>query len=185
MRTLRRTLDLRFAFGACMVLMGCAPTGSSTGSIPGAVAVAGAGGPRRDAILREEPGVDAVFAQGIAQVWSVLPDVFARLEIRPTVVDAAGRHMGNDGFGARTIEGRRLSTYLDCGSGPWGRSADTYEVQVMMHINLLPAPDGGTIARTTVDAFAAPRSVSATGVRCRSLGTLEQRVGDLIGERLR
>jgi hypothetical protein len=146
--------------------------------------VAGTGGPRRSAILREGPGMDAVFPQGIPEVWGVLPEVFAELGIQPTLVDEASRQMGNNGFGGSTIEGRRLSTFLDCGSGPWGRNADTYEVQIVMRIDLLATPEGGTTARTTVDAYAEPRSVSATGVRCRSLGTLERRVGELIGERL-
>lgn len=179
-----RTLDRYVTVAACAVLVACAPTGGPTRSIPGVATVAGAAGPRRDEILREAPGIEGVFANEIPEVWSVLPDVFADLGIQPTLIDVATRQMGNNGFGGSTIEGRRLSNFLDCGRGPWGRSADSFEVQIQMLVDLRPAPGGGTVARTTIDAFAEPRSVSATGVRCRSLGTLEQRVAELIDARL-
>ena len=97
----------------------------------------------------------------------------------------AGRtlEIGNPGYTAGRIEGRRLSLFFDCGSSIGGARADRYQVtaSVMVQISV---GDGGTLVRTRVGATAKQRNVSGNAVPCQSRRRLERRILELIGEEL-
>ena len=117
-------------------------------------------------------------------VWSLLPSVFERLQIETSVVDPGSLIIGNPGYRAGRVEGRRLSTYLDCGSGLTGPRADLYLVTLQWMVQLGSAPNGGTMVTTSMDAYARPRDVSGNNLHCVSKGTLERRIEELIAEGL-
>lgn len=113
-------------------------------------------------------------------VWSTLSSVFETLEIEVTTVDLGSLLIGNSGYRARRIEGRRLSTYLECGTGIGRPNADQYEVTLQLMVQLENGPNGDTIVRTLLDAYAKSRSVSGNSIHCSSRGRLEPRIVELI-----
>ena len=116
-------------------------------------------------------------------VWGVLSDVFDQLEIDVSHVDAAAGTMGTENFRPRRIEGVRLSRWLDCGMGTVQANADAHQVTLTVFVQLLSAQHGTTV-RTTVDAYSRDRSQSGGSVHCVSHGRLEQRIPELVMERL-
>ncbi len=116
------------------------------------------------------------------EVWLALPLVFEALEIEPVVVDTEALVMGNPEFTPRAIEGRRLSTYMDCGRGLAGPNADRYLVTVQWMVWLEGGPGGSTVVTTLLDAYARPRDTGGTAVHCVSRGALERRLAELITE---
>jgi hypothetical protein len=142
-------------------------------SVPGAM-----GGMR----LYTEPGVGARRVDApVDSVWLVMPRVYELLEIPDAGIDAEGITFGNPGFRARRIEGKRLSTYIDCGMGTTAvPNADDYQVTMSVLTRLTATDDGGTMVVTTVDGSGRPRSVSGNPVHCQSKGELEMRVANLV-----
>ena len=118
-----------------------------------------------------------------AEVWGVLSDVFDQLEIDVSFVDAGAGTMGTENFRPRSIEGVRLSRWLDCGMGTVQANADAHQVTLTLSVQLLPAQHGTTV-RTIVDAYSRDRSQSGGSVHCVSHGRLERRIPELVMERL-
>jgi hypothetical protein len=131
--------------------------------------------------LRHEStvGQRAVTAS-LSAVWGVLPGIFEQLEIETTTVDPSQGLMGNAGYRARRVEGRRLSTYLDCGRSFGREYADQYAVTLTVLVQLVTAADGSTVERTTLDWYARDPSTSSSSVHCITWGSLERRIGDIV-----
>lgn len=128
---------------------------------------------------------DSVVAQPRAAVWAVMPAVFETLGIETPTVDPRSYVIGEPGSRVARIAGStRLSTYLDCGIGVLGPNADRYEVTLQLMVQLAGYPAGGTLVRTTLDAYARPRDSSGEPIHCASQRTLERRIVDLIGVEL-
>jgi hypothetical protein len=135
--------------------------------------------------LRHESTVGVRAVEGtVSEVWAVLPEIFAQLEIETTTVDTDGAVMGNASYRARRVEGRRLSTYLDCGRAMGREYADSYTVTLGVLVQLVPSPDGRTLVRTILDAYARDPSQSSGSVHCITWGSLERRIGDLVTEKI-
>ncbi|MDX1567621.1 MAG: hypothetical protein R3223_07460 [Longimicrobiales bacterium] len=144
----------------------------------------GGGGSRIQIEVTNDPSRrEVVLDAPVMDVWTVLPAVFADLDIEAPVQDIGSFQFGNPEFSPRRIEGRRLSSYLDCGAVAGGSRADRYQV-VMQFIVGLSGADEGTRIRTIVDAYASPRDVSGNAVHCLSRGTLEERLAELVLDRL-
>ena len=123
-------------------------------------------------------------AASVREVWAVLPEIFDQLEIETTTIDPSQALFGNAGYRARRIEGRRLSTYLDCGRVMGREYADSYAVTLSVLVQLVTAADGRTVVRTILDAYARDPSTSSASVHCITWGSLERRIGDLVVERI-
>ncbi|MDH3206971.1 MAG: hypothetical protein OEO79_10180 [Gemmatimonadota bacterium] len=124
---------------------------------------------------------DSVVDAPRARVWAALPSVFETLGIETPTVDPASFTMGDPGSRVARIGGStRLSTYLDCGIGILGPNADRYEVTLQLMVQLANNPAGGTLVRTTLDAYARPRDTSGDALQCASQRTLERQIVDLI-----
>ena len=171
-----------FVAGACASAPRTPPPGTNTSTL----SVGFRDNDSQSAVdLRHQPGVGQVTVPAsLPSVWGSLPSVFEALEIEVTHSEASTGTMGNRGFRARRVEGERMSAWLDCGRGLVRANADTYEVTLSIVVQLLAAAEGETLVRTTVDAYARDRSLSAGSVHCLSWGALERRVGELIAERL-
>jgi hypothetical protein len=135
--------------------------------------------------LRNEASVSESTVPGaLRTVWNVMPNVFERLQIETNYLDPAAGVIGNGNFRPGRLGGRSLSTFLDCGSGLTGPYADAYAVRMSLLVQLSPAPDGGTLVRTSIDAYAEDRSVNARPIHCRSRGVLERQIWDMISQLL-
>ncbi|MEJ2205378.1 MAG: hypothetical protein P8170_14870 [Gemmatimonadota bacterium] len=118
------------------------------------------------------------------KVWQVLPSVFEELEIPVTRLDPRVPEIGNPGYWARRIEGRRMGNYLDCGTNLSGQLANLYEIRLSVVTTLSAGPEGSTVVTTTVDAYGKPRTTSGNQVHCQSREALEKRVAELSAEKL-
>jgi hypothetical protein len=175
-------------------VVGCAlaACGARQGSVPGTtptlttVFVSPANDRRPTGIdLRHESTIgERAIEATVSEVWAVLPEIFAQLEIETTTVDTDGAVMGNASYRARRVEGRRLSTYLDCGRTMGREYADSYAVTLGVLVQLVPSPDGRTLVRTILDAYARDPSQSSGSVHCITWGSLERRIGDLVTEKI-
>ena len=128
-------------------------------------------------------GESAVLAPS-QDVWRILADVVERLEIPVTRRDPRSMEMGNLGYQTRRVEGKRMASYIDCGSNLSGRLANSYDITLSVMTRLTNGAEGTTIVTTTVDAYGKPRATSGNQVHCQSREVLEQRVPELIAEML-
>jgi hypothetical protein len=118
------------------------------------------------------------------QVWQVLPSVFEQLEIPVTQLDPRVPEIGNVGYWARRIEGRRMGSYIDCGTNLSGQIANLYEIRLSVVTTLSAGPEGSTVVTTTVDAYGKPRTTSGNQVHCQSRQALEERIAEIIADKL-
>ena len=131
--------------------------------------------------MHNEPGFGSQFIPApVDAVWRVLPRVYQTLEIPDVREDADLMALGNTEFRARRVEGKRISQFVDCGTGATAvPNADSYDVTLSV-VTRISASDGGTLATTTVQANGRPRAVTGNPIHCQSKGTLEARVAELI-----
>ena len=129
-----------------------------------------------------DPGVGSrTVPAPVDSVWQVMPAVFTQLDIPEHGVDPQHRMYGNPSFRASRVEGKRLSSYIDCGMGATATpNADQYQVTMAVLATLTASGDTATVVTTTVDATGRPRSVSGNPVHCQSKGVLEMRVAQLV-----
>ena len=175
--------------GGVLVTASCASSsseeigGSGTGLT--SVAVGQLSSARPTVEVRNEASVsDSAMAASLRTVWGVMPTVFERLQIETNYVDPGAGVIGNGNFRPRRLGGRSLSTFLDCGSGLTGPYADAYAVRMSLLVQLIPVADGRTNVRTSIDAYAEDRAVSARPIHCQSRGTLERQIWDMIAQLL-
>ncbi len=175
------------AVGTACTLGGCSPS-QTIGTTPRLTTVfveTPLTSSPRGVDLRHDPTVgERTVSSPVTEVWAVLPEVFGQLEIETSTVDPSEALIGNAGYRARRIEGRRLSAYLDCGRSFGREYADQYAVTLSVLVQLLTAPDGSTTVRTILDAYARDPSLSSSSLHCTTRGSLERRIGDLVIERL-
>lgn len=181
-----RTTRVGVIMLAVAASLGCAGAGQ-TPSPPGPGTVSRVyipGGSGNE--MHNEPGRAArLVLAPLDSVWLALPVVFERLGIPDAGAAPDEKLFGTRGYRARRVEGKRLSTYLDCGSGATAvPRADDYEVTLSVLTSLSAPATGGTMVLTSVDATAKPRSRAGNPVHCASEGTLELRVWELLVELL-
>jgi len=132
--------------------------------------------------LRNEPGTATrTIPAPLDSVWHALPRVYERLGIAEAGATPGQRVFGARNFRPRRIEGKRLSTYIDCGTGVTATpKADEYEITMTLTSRLSAAEDATTVMETVLEATGKPRASMADRVSCQSNGTLEARVGGLM-----
>ncbi len=119
-------------------------------------------------------------------VWVALPAVYEELGVPLSVYDVENRRIGNENFQPSRLGGARLSRYLDCGSAAvTGRPyADQYRVT----LNLVTRVDAGgpeqAVINTEIDASAMPVDMSGYRVQCRTRGSLERQIKEMVEERV-
>jgi len=166
---------------------GCGGSGSGRESQPPVPAVTRTVldiGPYRALEIHTEPGVESrTISAKTEHVWAVLPAVYERLGIPPTVSDPPTLTMGNQRHRASRFEGSRMSTVIECGSSLGGPLANQYEITLSVLTTLTPQGDD-TVLTTTVDAFGEPRAVTGNRIHCTSKGLVELRVAQIVAETL-
>jgi hypothetical protein len=123
------------------------------------------------------------------RVQVALPAVYESLGIPMTSAkEGEGLRFVNDGIVVnRRLGGERVSQYLNCGATPIGTSmADASTVQIRL-ITLVRGGENGTELRTQMVGTAYSRaggSGSGVGAPCRSTGKLEERIAQMVTERV-
>lgn len=181
---------LRYAT-ACALLVaaaGCAAT-PETGSNPntGATVILNSQSSLDASITGGgEPSLDVVRAPS-ERVLTLVHEAYTALGIA-TQVDPRGRLVSSGATELRArIEGKRTSTYLNCGTSAVGQqAADVHRVTLAARSYVSPTTDGtGSEVRTILEASArAVGGGSTTPVRCASTGELERRLIQLVQARL-
>jgi hypothetical protein len=119
------------------------------------------------------------------EVWKALVAVHEEIGIQ---LEAADPNAGTLTFAvrdkARTVAGRPASSLLDCGSTNSGPRADEYRLTVKVDHIIEETSTGRSTLTTSVDASARNPGLSSAAVACRSRGTLEKRIADLVVARL-
>lgn len=110
-----------------------------------------------------------------AALWPALVQVYADLGLEPNGADSRNYVLQVKDQRVRRLDGKLLSTFLDCGSGNNGQYANVYDVFVTLQTLLLPAEGGATTVRTQFEAYARDAHSNAP-IRCTSRRTLEKRI---------
>lgn len=166
-----------------LVLAACAaPAAQEPGRPAPQPSVLHVGGERLE--MHTEAGMsERTFGTPAERVWSVLPAVFEQLDI-PVTLREGGTQMGNAGYSAQRVEGKRMSTWIDCGTSLNGVLANAYSITLQVVVTLQPRGQQDTRVTAYVDALGQPRSTSGVPAHCNSKGTLEPRILELVAERL-
>lgn len=118
-------------------------------------------------------------------VWSALTDTYNSLGIELTVIDPPSGTIGNRSFTrSRTLSGKRLSAYFDCGSSMTGMRADEGRIMVSAVSKATAGTDGQTSLATTVSgAVQTNEGASAQIIPCASTGVLEETIRNTVARR--
>jgi hypothetical protein len=179
----------RIALPLVLALAGCtaAPAHLSTGgSSPSTTRISTAVGDYEIQSTRDARATSHAVAAPPEQVWTALPGVYEELGIPITSINTSAMVLGNQQLSVnRRLAGERPSKYLDCGSGAINMpNADRYHLTLSLLTQLEPAPGGGTQVRSQLQGFAKPRSVSGNPINCSTSGILEERIVELLSERV-
>jgi hypothetical protein len=118
-----------------------------------------------------------------AQLWPHLTQAYADLQLPVSMVDPATHRVGLLNVrGGRRLGTRRASAYVDCGSSIKGIYADIYDVYFSV-VTQLVAVEGGTEARTRLEAYARDGAHSNNALNCTTKGELEKAIVARVQER--
>jgi len=165
---------------SAVLALACASSSPGPGPPPPTRSVIRTSGFQTAEFLDEKDLASATFPAPPAEVWSVLPSVYEELGIPVTQRDPAQMILGNPGHDVRTIQGKRMASYLDCGTSPSGILANLYDVTLALATRVSPASDGGSMVTTILEGWAEPRVTRGNPVHCRSKGTLEEGITALV-----
>ena len=118
-------------------------------------------------------------------VWAALPEVYSGLGIELTAIDPPSGTIGNRSFiRSRTLSGKRLSAYFDCGSSMTGMRADEGRMVLSVVSRATAGTEGQTSLSTTVSgAVQTNEGASAQTIPCASSGVLEETIRSAVARR--
>jgi hypothetical protein len=137
---------------------------------------------RSDRVIADTMGSPFDVPGSPARVFRALEQVYADLKIETELKDSLMLEIGNEKFYKRnSLAGRRLSGFLECGSGLTGEYADNHRVDLSLVTFVRPK----TAERTTIRSVLLGAAINVTeGAKptqnCNSNGELER----LIHQRL-
>ena len=116
-----------------------------------------------------------------AAAWAALQTAYEEMGIPIEEMNADRMILGNPKLiRSRRLNGKRMSSYLDCGQGPAGMNADSHRIEMRLRSSIIPV-EGGIQVNSYVEAIA--RNMDGTSnnrVRCASTFRLEQEIGGLV-----
>ena len=177
--SLRRALIL-----AVVILSGCAPPRPEERQL--ATRLRDLSGDVEGRMMDESSISRHVVEAPVEAVWGVLPHVYQDFDIPLEFYDQEAALVGNRDFSPRQIGGRRMSFFLDCGSGGVVESyADSYRVTMFLVTSVKPAEENLTWIRTEIYATAMSREISGNRIHCTSRGVLERRLFEAVQDKLK
>jgi hypothetical protein len=164
------------ALACTLLLAGCASGGAAVQRAPvQTVQVQGMAG--RLTINANNTASMTTISAPVDLAWRALPGIMDSIALPVSTVNQAQRVIGNEGLKIRQRLGKTsLSRYIDCGQTQIGPNADSYDVFLIVLVQLQAAAGGGTSVTTTVDASARPIAFTQAASTCSSKGTLESRI---------
>ena len=135
-------------------------------------------GSGKDVTINNQPdAVGSTFDATPARTYAVLLKVYEELGIEPKERDPSTGIVGNLRFiTSRRIQGTPMSTYLDCGMGPGGVTANVSRIEMSIR-SQVSAVSGGSQIETVMMATARNmEGTSNNGVQCASTLRLEQEI---------
>lgn len=173
------------AMAALLAVAGCA---SAPAQEEDAVAMSGLSTVNLAGYLTQQIANDIEFVETtlpveVDLVWRVLPGVYQELGIPVATSNYETRQVGNLGFEVQRVNGKRMNTYLDCGTSRTGPMANAYQVTLTVLTKLESVEgDGATKMTSAVDGTAVNRSTAGYPVPCTSRETLEELISDKVAE---
>jgi hypothetical protein len=181
---MRRALPLAVVFATAA----CSGTGSPTNSTPAPVqrtervVTSSGGGGLAVNTVNADINVRLLSTGTVAQVWSVLPQVYEELGIPLSIKNDQQRVIGNEGWRTRRSIARvPMQRYLNCGRSGTIENAETYNINMSIITTVSANPGGGSVVGTLISATGRnPITSSSQEVTCASQGDLEIRIRDMV-----
>lgn len=136
-------------------------------------------------IRRDRQVKSTELAASRERVWTALMAAHETLAIPLEAVDEkAGTAIYRWQNSSRPIVGKRISAYLDCGTGSAGPRAETHRVNMKVTELILSSTSERTSLQTMLTATARDNGLSNTTIECSSTGVLEAKILELVAVRL-
>jgi hypothetical protein len=129
---------------------------------------------------------DATFSSPPSAVLAALQLAYADIGVEVKYSNPATGEIGNVEFArTRKMAGQPLTDLVNCGTTVTGPAADTYRVTMLL-VSRVRAEGTGSKVETRFQSRAVNPAggTSATATECQSLGTLEQKLHDLVRDKL-
>jgi hypothetical protein len=181
----------RLVPGLVIALAACKSGGSipadiGTGGAPPELNIRGAtgvgGGSVSYRVNNSNGGITGYVRATPDEAWKTLLVTYNDLKLPVTTLDASGRQISSsDTRAPRTLGGKPLGDYLDCGSGISGPRVESYDVAYTLVSVVMPAGGDSTAVQSSLVASASSRGGSSSApVDCVTTGRLEKRLAQLV-----
>lgn len=195
MRYLVLRAAARLAPALIVVLGGCKSGANSvpdlgTGGAPPELAIAGASGLAGSTVSyrldNSDGGVASLVWARPEDVWKTVLVTYHDLTLTVTSMNSERHQLSSSVARApRTLGGKPLREYLDCGNGIAGPRVDSYDVSYALVTTVTPADGDSTAVHSTLVATATSRGGTSTApVDCATTGRLEKRIAQLVALKL-
>mgnify|MGYP006952743524 CR=1 FL=1 len=119
------------------------------------------------------------------RIWTELPEVYKALGMEIDVLDPASRTVGSRRAPASQLRVPRNRPVARCAEGAGLPGTTRYRIQVTVTTTLTPVSAEETRVVTRVSGVGTPFEGTSTGqVACASTGELEQRIHQMLRDRL-
>lgn len=162
---------------ALLILAACTSGGTVVGAAPAPQSIGVAGSSDRLTIAPSSgPHLNTLNAPADI-VWATLRAAFDSVGMPVGRLDAGNKIIANDGIKVRQRLGKvLLSRYIDCGQTQIGPNADSYEVYIVLAVQIRAASPTSSTVTTTFEAQSRPIAFSQGYSRCTSNGSLESKL---------
>jgi hypothetical protein len=142
---------------------------------------------RSDRIIADTMGSPFDVPGSPARTLNALKEVYAELKIETPLLDSVELEIGNEKFFKRgSLAGRRLSGFVDCGSGLTGEYADNHRVDFSLVTFVRPNAEDRSTIRTVLLGAAINVTEGAKPTQyCNSNGELERLIHQRVTQKLR
>jgi hypothetical protein len=124
-----------------------------------------------------QAGIAARFKSPPDSVFAALQDVYKELGVPLTLVDPAGRAIGNQSFRTRRRLGNApMQNYLDCGGSGGQPNAETYDISLSL-VSYVQVEGAESTLITRITASGNDPSLGrGNAMACSTTGELEKRI---------
>jgi hypothetical protein len=141
---------------------------------------------RSDRVIADTMGSPFDVPGSPARAFAALEQVYAELKIETPLRDSVELELGNEKFYKRgSLAGRRLSGFLECGSGLTGEYADNHRVDLSLVTFVRPkTADRSTIRSVLLGAAINVTEGAKPTQNCNSNGELERLIHQRVVQKL-
>lgn len=179
---------MRTRFFLVIVLAGCASAASRSSQSPSSDRILGQDTQTGELLHTQSSDgpVAATVHASTDAVWGALTDTYNGLGIELTVVDKGTGTIGNRSFvRSRTLAGKRMAEYFECGQSMTGSRADEGRLTISAVSNVSALTGGESRLSTTVTAVVTTmEGASAQNIPCSSTGMLEEAIRNTVVRRI-